>query len=72
MSIGLMVLVRLKDELSFDKFHPYGQNVPGNFAGNDTAHNVCLASSHHTPSAAALQKDNAFMRRQPLLPGLER
>ncbi len=64
MSIGLMVLVRLKDELSYDKFHPYPDRTYRVISQvTDNAHNTFRLASSPIPLAAVLQKDNAFIEK---------
>lgn len=64
MSIGLMVLVRLKDELGMDKFHPYpGRTYRLISQVTDNAHSTFRLASSPIPLAASLQKDNAFIEQ---------
>ncbi|HWB28750.1 MAG TPA: ABC transporter permease [Chitinophagaceae bacterium] len=63
MSIGLVVLVRLKDELGFDKFHPNpGSTYRIISQVTDKSHNVFRLASSPVPLAGALQKDNGFIQ----------
>jgi len=62
MSIGLMVLVRLKDELSYDKFHPNSNKTYRIISQvTDRSHNVFRLASSPVPLAETLQRDNAFI-----------
>lgn len=63
MSIGLMVLVRLKDELSYDKFHPKPLLTYRVITQlEDASHNTFRLASTPIPLADALQKSNGFIQ----------
>jgi len=63
MSIGLMVLVRLKDELSYDKFHPNPSSTYRVISQvTDGSHNTFRLASSPVPLAEALQKSNGFVQ----------
>lgn len=63
MSIGLMVLVRLKDELSYDKFHPNPSSTYRVISQvTDKSHNTFRLASTPMPLADALQKNNGFIQ----------
>jgi len=63
MSIGLMVLVRLKDELSYDKFHPKPLLTYRVISQvSDASHNTFRLASTPIPLADALQKNSGFIQ----------
>lgn len=63
MSIGLIVLVGLKDQLSYDKFHPNAANTYRVISEvTDNSHNTFRLASSPAPVADALQKNSAFIQ----------
>ncbi|HVX52637.1 MAG TPA: ABC transporter permease, partial [Chitinophagaceae bacterium] len=62
MSIGLIVLVRLKDELGTDRFHPNGNRIYRVISQvTNKQHNTFRLASSPIPVATELQKNNAFI-----------
>lgn len=68
MSIGLMVLVRLKDELGYDKFHPKPLLTYRVITQlEDASHNSFRLASTPIPLGEALQKSYGFIQQSTTL-----